>query len=108
MPKNFPILFYGDFTKLRIFSVYFWQTFVEQLEKLVIGHDNGGEDPGWLLEEVDVDIPVRDEHYKFRCDGWLGGERPGQGKEAVLYPGKYEGKYVQLLFWYPKVLALGE
>ncbi|XP_058971580.2 lipoxygenase homology domain-containing protein 1 isoform X1 [Pocillopora verrucosa] len=59
---------------------------VGKLEKLVIGHDNGGEDPGWLLEEVDVDIPVRDEHYKFRCDGWLGGERPGQRKEAVLYP----------------------
>ncbi|XP_022806964.1 lipoxygenase homology domain-containing protein 1-like isoform X2 [Stylophora pistillata] len=59
---------------------------VGKLEKLVIGHDNRGEDPGWLLEEVDVDIPERDEHYKFRCGGWLGGQRPGQRKEAVLYP----------------------
>ncbi|XP_078368600.1 lipoxygenase homology domain-containing protein 1-like isoform X2 [Oculina patagonica] len=59
---------------------------VGKLEKLVIGHDNKGGDPAWYLEEVDVDIPVRDEHYKFRCGGWLGGERPGQRKEAVLFP----------------------
>ena len=63
------------------------QTFFVQLEQLIIGHDNKGEDPAWYLDEVDVDIPVRDEHYKFRCGGWLGGDRPGQRKEAVLFPG---------------------
>ena len=29
---------------------------------------------------------MRDEHYKFRYSGWLGGE-PDQRKEAVLIPG---------------------
>ena len=58
-----------------------------QLEKLVIGHDNRGQDPAWFLDEVDIDIPVRDEHYKFRCGGWLGGADPGQRKETVLFPG---------------------
>ena len=29
---------------------------------------------------------MRDEHYKFRYGGWLGGE-PDQRKEAVLFPG---------------------
>lgn len=59
---------------------------VGKLEKLVIGHDNRGQDPAWLLDEVDIDIPVRDEHYKFRCGGWLGGADPGQRKETVLFP----------------------
>jgi len=59
---------------------------VGKLEQLIIGHDNKGEDPSWYLDEVDVDIPVRDEHYKFRYGGWLGGDRPGQRKEAVLFP----------------------
>ena len=63
------------------------QTFVFQLEQLIIGHDNKGDDPAWYLDEVDVDIPVRDEHYKFSYGGWLGGDRPGQRKEAVLFPG---------------------
>ena len=62
------------------------QTFV-QLEQLIIGHDNKGQDPAWYLDEVDVDIPVRDERYKFRFGGWIGGDRPGQRKEAVLFPG---------------------
>ena len=74
-----------------VFVVYldnaFSQTFVVQLERLIIGHDNKGQDPAWYLDEVDVDIPVRDEHYKFRCGGWIGGDRPGQRKEAVLFPG---------------------
>ena len=58
-----------------------------QLEQLIIGHDNKGQDPAWYLDEVDVDIPVRDERYKFRFGGWIGGDRPGQRKEAVLFPG---------------------
>lgn len=74
-----------------VFVVYldntFSQTFVVQLERLIIGHDNKGQDPAWYLDEVDVDIPVRDEHYKFRCGSWIGGDRPGQRKEAVLFPG---------------------
>ena len=53
----------------------------------MIGHDNRGQDPAWFLDEVDIDIPVRDEHYKFRCGGWLGGADPGQRKETVLFPG---------------------
>lgn len=61
-----------------------------QLEKLVIGHDNRGQDPAWFLDEVDIDIPVRDEHYKFRCGGWLGGADPGQRKETVLFPGNIQ------------------
>ena len=65
----------------------FSQTFVVQLEQLIIGHDNKGQDPAWYLDEVDVDIPVRDERYKFRYGGWIGGDRPDRRKEAVLFPG---------------------
>jgi len=56
---------------------------------MVIGHDNRGPDPSWLLEEVHVDIPSRNEHYVFRCGKWL---RINNGKdetETVLYPGTY-------------------
>lgn len=56
----------------------------------MIGHDNRGQDPAWFLDEVDIDIPVRDEHYKFRCGGWLGGADAGQRKETVLFPGNIQ------------------
>lgn len=59
---------------------------VGKLKKLVIGHDNAGQDPSWFLDEVDVDIPVRDEHYIFRLGDWIGGSQPGQRKEVVLFP----------------------
>ena len=59
----------------------------------MIGHDNRGQDPAWFLDEVDIDIPVRDEHYKFRCGGWLGGADPGQRKETVLFPGNIQKKF---------------
>ena len=62
-----------------------------KLKKLVIGHDDRGQDPAWFLDEVDVDIPVRDEQYKFRFGGWLGGTQPGQRKEVSLSPGETQG-----------------
>ena len=76
----------------------FPQTFVVQLEQLIIGHDNKGQDPAWYLDEVDVDIPVRDERYKFRYGGWIGGDRPGQRKEAVLFPGILSMRLAIFLF----------
>lgn len=77
------------FTVLYYLVKFQWLKFF-QLEKLVIGHDNRGQDPAWFLDEVDIDIPVRDEHYKFRCGGWLGGVDPGQRKETVLFPGNIQ------------------
>lgn len=77
------------FTVLYYLVKFQWLKFF-QLEKLVIGHDNRGQDPAWFLDEVDIDIPVRDEHYKFRCGGWLGGADPGQRKETVLFPGNIQ------------------
>lgn len=59
-----------------------------QLEKMVIGHDNRGDDSPWLLEEVHVDIPSRDENYVFRCGKWLKINNGRDETETVLYPGK--------------------
>ena len=72
----------------RILPFFCSQT---KLKKLVIGHDDRGQDPAWFLDEVDVDIPVRDEQYKFRFGGWLGGTQPGQQKEVSLSPGETQG-----------------
>ena len=72
---------------VRKITVVLTTSFTPQLDRLIIGHDNQGSEPGWYLEEVDVDIPVRDEHYVFRCGGWIAGGDPGQRKEAVLFPG---------------------
>ncbi|KAK3753030.1 hypothetical protein QZH41_014996, partial [Actinostola sp. cb2023] len=59
---------------------------VGKLEKMVIGHDNRGPDPSWLLEEVQVDIPSRNEHYVFKCGKWLRIQNGKDETEKVLYP----------------------
>ena len=58
-----------------------------QLDKLIVGHDNQGRDPGWFLEEVDVDIPDRNERYVFKCGGWLA-DTEREYSEVVLFPGE--------------------
>ncbi|EDO49842.1 predicted protein, partial [Nematostella vectensis] len=61
---------------------------VGKLNRMVIGHNNTGVDPPWLLEEVHVDIPSRNEHYVFKCGRWLAVVNGKDETETVLYPGK--------------------
>ncbi|XP_032223635.2 lipoxygenase homology domain-containing protein 1 isoform X2 [Nematostella vectensis] len=64
---------------------------VGKLNRMVIGHNNTGVDPPWLLEEVHVDIPSRNEHYVFKCGRWLAVVNGKDETETVLYPGGDKG-----------------
>ena len=44
---------------------------VGKIEKLEIGHDGLSKESGWLVENVEVDVPTRGQNYYFVCGKWL-------------------------------------
>lgn len=54
------------------FSELIHQTLIlGKLKRLVIGHDNTGDNPGWLLDIVTVTNGTTREKTIFECHDWL-------------------------------------
>ena len=52
---------------------------------LRIGHDNS-DSTGWFVDEVNIDIPTRDEHAQFKIGRWLSETKDDKQIEVELYP----------------------
>ncbi|ESO96577.1 hypothetical protein LOTGIDRAFT_174808 [Lottia gigantea] len=63
---------------------------IGQMEKIKIGHDNSGLDPGWYLDTVTIDIPYEGRRYVFVCNRWLTEFNNGS-IEKELQPTSSEG-----------------
>ncbi|XP_048764444.2 lipoxygenase homology domain-containing protein 1-like isoform X2 [Ostrea edulis] len=66
---------------------------LDEVDRIVIGHDKKGSDPTWFLDKVIIradDKPDKD--YRFNCGRWLS-ETEGDGKcEVELSPGWFTEK----------------
>nr|CAB3263471.1 lipoxygenase homology domain-containing protein 1-like [Phallusia mammillata] len=61
-------------------------TDIGKVERIYIGHDDGGVASGWFLDGVEIDVPSNGMHYTFNCHRWLASDE-GDGKtEVELYP----------------------
>jgi len=75
--------------KLTYFSSTFLLNFKCQnnlgpLTCLVIGHDNAGITPRWLVESIIVRNEITDHIYKFPCGRWLGKGVDDDALERIL------------------------
>ncbi|CAF5099834.1 unnamed protein product, partial [Rotaria sp. Silwood1] len=53
-----------------------------KIEHILIGHNGKKFGAGWFLDWIEIDIPIRQEHYRFNCNRWLD-EKEGDGKIEV-------------------------
>ncbi|XP_074641254.1 lipoxygenase homology domain-containing protein 1-like [Tubulanus polymorphus] len=68
-----------------------------ELSKLTIGHDGGGQAPGWFLDKVFIiESEVEGDEYEFICYNWLSESYGDQQIERELLPSKAPSKYQQL------------
>lgn len=44
---------------------------IGEISKIHIGHDNGGEDPGWYVEEVTLENMATRERFLLTVDSWI-------------------------------------
>lgn len=44
---------------------------IGEISKIRIGHDNGGEDPGWYVEEVTLENMATRERFLLTVDSWI-------------------------------------
>nr|KAI8760088.1 lipoxygenase homology domain-containing protein 1-like [Biomphalaria glabrata] len=58
-------------------------TDIGKIKKIKIGHDNSKLGAAWYLEEVNIDIPSKGQHYSFPCRRWLDDK---EGTEVELDP----------------------
>ncbi|CAF2908011.1 unnamed protein product [Rotaria sp. Silwood2] len=57
-----------------------------KIEHILIGHNGKNPGAGWFLDWIEIDVPVRQELYRFVCHRWLD-KQEGDGKiELDLTP----------------------
>ncbi|XP_062503862.1 lipoxygenase homology domain-containing protein 1-like isoform X2 [Corticium candelabrum] len=61
----------NNFERKRIDQFVLESTYLGQLERVRISHDNSGFGPGWYLDKVIIEDPVAGESYEFPCYRWL-------------------------------------
>ncbi len=54
------------------------------LTSVIIGHDNAGMTPKWLIESIIVRNEITDHIYKFPCGRWLGKGVDDDALERIL------------------------
>ena len=45
--------------------------YLNQIERIRIGHNGANPGAGWFLDEVRIDVPSRGQQYVFVCHRWL-------------------------------------
>ncbi|KAM6931491.1 lipoxygenase homology domain-containing protein 1 [Xenentodon cancila] len=75
---------YFESGRVDIFTV---ETFdIGQINRLLIGHTNGGMNAGWFLDSVQIEVPVRGKNYMFPSHRWLCKDKADGKTEVEIYP----------------------
>ncbi|KAK3092113.1 hypothetical protein FSP39_025311 [Pinctada imbricata] len=61
---------------------------LEGIERITIGHDGKGSDPGWYLDSVNITDSHTGQELYFHCDRWLDEKKGDHKCEVDLYPGE--------------------
>lgn len=51
---------------------------IGKIEKIKLTHDHMSYGSGFFVEEVEIDVPQHDEHYRFPCNCWLSQDPQGE------------------------------
>lgn len=58
--------------------------FIHQVERVIVGHDARGPGVGWYLDEINVNVPSRDDEIVFSCHCWLAEDKDDGRLEREL------------------------
>ena len=79
------------------------------LTYLQIGHDGTEPGSGWLVREIELDVPTKGKHYIFTCKQWLAKDKSdgktsrllhvadGQSSMTAYKPSKWKNIYKRFL-----------
>ncbi|GFN87702.1 hypothetical protein PoB_001420800 [Plakobranchus ocellatus] len=65
-------------------------TDIGKIKKIKIGHDNSKPGAAWFLDEVQIDVPSKGEHYTFSAHRWLSEKEGDKQTEVELEPSRME------------------
>lgn len=74
----------GKFEKGNIDKITIQAKMLSPLSKILVGHDNSGNNPGWFLDKIEVETPTVGMKQVFPCERWLAKDE-GDGRiERIL------------------------